>query len=491
MERRIRVSWGDDVSPQTDGERRVAERIEFVFLTWDPFAWSDEVELDRVLLIEPGPDGRLAMLFAGSAVARFVDPLPGRDVAAYAEWVVRSVARKMAAFDGGDMEALFDEVAVEARSIPSEHQPEWPSPAVVADSGWLPLTIDTVTDYVVAMTGFEPFDPPTIRLEPTDAPVEACPSCRGLRLRLPFELDEARMDMCSPHRAAANAHMARVVVPKEEEDEWALWMFSEVVGRRLGQRHLPAPVSARLDRMLFDDPSTPERAATLLAIVDGLSGLGELEEVLEDAGWEERYGDEPLSSFEAEVETVAFRLGLEGEFELAERFVDRMAELHPDRAASLHAELASSAAEAGREDVARRRIAAALDAPSQQLWTNLILATAEAELGDIDAAVERLGQARTEAREAGDEFIERDALMQLCDLLRGLADPERAEDLETAERDLEVLSDRLLPGRQDPDRLDPEPAVREVLPNEFGRKVGRNEPCPCGSGQKYKKCHGR
>lgn len=28
------------------------------------------------------------------------------------------------------------------------------------------------------------------------------------------------------------------------------------------------------------------------------------------------------------------------------------------------------------------------------------------------------------------------------------------------------------------------PAVRET------RKVGRNEPCPCGSGKKYKKCHG-
>jgi preprotein translocase subunit SecA len=23
-----------------------------------------------------------------------------------------------------------------------------------------------------------------------------------------------------------------------------------------------------------------------------------------------------------------------------------------------------------------------------------------------------------------------------------------------------------------------------------GEKVGRNEPCPCGSGKKYKKCHG-
>jgi preprotein translocase subunit SecA len=31
----------------------------------------------------------------------------------------------------------------------------------------------------------------------------------------------------------------------------------------------------------------------------------------------------------------------------------------------------------------------------------------------------------------------------------------------------------------------PEPFVRD------GRKVGRNEPCPCGSGKKFKQCHGR
>jgi preprotein translocase subunit SecA len=23
-----------------------------------------------------------------------------------------------------------------------------------------------------------------------------------------------------------------------------------------------------------------------------------------------------------------------------------------------------------------------------------------------------------------------------------------------------------------------------------GKKIGRNEPCPCGSGKKFKKCHG-
>lgn len=36
----------------------------------------------------------------------------------------------------------------------------------------------------------------------------------------------------------------------------------------------------------------------------------------------------------------------------------------------------------------------------------------------------------------------------------------------------------------DGDLVKPPPAVRGVT-------VGRNDPCPCGSGQKYKRCHGR
>ncbi len=38
---------------------------------------------------------------------------------------------------------------------------------------------------------------------------------------------------------------------------------------------------------------------------------------------------------------------------------------------------------------------------------------------------------------------------------------------------------------QQPTMSAPQPFVRD------GRKVGRNEPCPCGSGKKYKICHGR
>lgn len=36
---------------------------------------------------------------------------------------------------------------------------------------------------------------------------------------------------------------------------------------------------------------------------------------------------------------------------------------------------------------------------------------------------------------------------------------------------------------------EPRPAPRAQVVRE-GRKVGRNDPCPCGSGKKYKSCHG-
>ncbi|MCA3218225.1 MAG: preprotein translocase subunit SecA [Burkholderiales bacterium] len=38
----------------------------------------------------------------------------------------------------------------------------------------------------------------------------------------------------------------------------------------------------------------------------------------------------------------------------------------------------------------------------------------------------------------------------------------------------------------------PEPAETKAQPmRRFGDKIGRNDPCPCGSGKKYKQCHGR
>jgi uncharacterized protein YecA (UPF0149 family) len=59
---------------------------------------------------------------------------------------------------------------------------------------------------------------------------------------------------------------------------------------------------------------------------------------------------------------------------------------------------------------------------------------------------------------------------------------------------LDELSDMLLSESYLWDDLVPEnppkaPAQEQGAPSS--RKVGRNEPCPCGSGRKYKHCHGR
>jgi len=61
---------------------------------------------------------------------------------------------------------------------------------------------------------------------------------------------------------------------------------------------------------------------------------------------------------------------------------------------------------------------------------------------------------------------------------------QRRKGLDT---DMEFQHDEAsaLTGGDESEEGDHEPFVRE------GRKVGRNEPCPCGSGKKYKQCHGR
>jgi preprotein translocase subunit SecA len=70
-----------------------------------------------------------------------------------------------------------------------------------------------------------------------------------------------------------------------------------------------------------------------------------------------------------------------------------------------------------------------------------------------------------------------------------------AEDLETVEKPAELENVRYqhadfeeaLAGGEEEAEVD-----AQQLPFERdGVKVGRNDPCPCGSGKKYKQCHGK
>ena len=63
-----------------------------------------------------------------------------------------------------------------------------------------------------------------------------------------------------------------------------------------------------------------------------------------------------------------------------------------------------------------------------------------------------------------------------------LDDDEYDEDLEDEEGEYYPYEDV---EEEDAEEAHPIEPVR-TMP-----KIGRNEPCPCGSGKKYKKCHGK
>jgi preprotein translocase subunit SecA len=58
----------------------------------------------------------------------------------------------------------------------------------------------------------------------------------------------------------------------------------------------------------------------------------------------------------------------------------------------------------------------------------------------------------------------------------------RVENIELREEEMQQLS--YSGGGEEPNQ-------RPKSPRKRARKIGRNDPCPCGSGKKYKKCHGR
>ncbi len=70
--------------------------------------------------------------------------------------------------------------------------------------------------------------------------------------------------------------------------------------------------------------------------------------------------------------------------------------------------------------------------------------------------------------------------------------PEEVEAMEEQRREeAERLARQQHLSHQDQNSLEIEEAERLASGSQGDRKVGRNDPCPCGSGKKYKQCHGR
>ena len=68
-----------------------------------------------------------------------------------------------------------------------------------------------------------------------------------------------------------------------------------------------------------------------------------------------------------------------------------------------------------------------------------------------------------------------------------ISSPNNVREAEEERTDMSKLK----VGRSDVPLDNNQPRNQKVEPIRVEKKVGRNDPCPCGSGKKYKQCHGK
>lgn len=91
--------------------------------------------------------------------------------------------------------------------------------------------------------------------------------------------------------------------------------------------------------------------------------------------------------------------------------------------------------------------------------------------------------------------INKDLLSFLTNGRIPLADDQNISESERVKSksnsNLKTSRDSDIPGAQHPKYHDPSAGKTSNEPVRVEKKVGRNDPCPCGSGKKYKNCHGK
>jgi uncharacterized protein YchJ len=147
-------------------------------------------------------------------------------------------------------------------------------------------------------------------------------------------------------------------------------------------------------------------------------------------------------------------------------------------AESFNADVAIILAESGKRDEAFAQVDANLERFPDSFLTAIKCGAAFEALGDMEAAEASYRRALLLAE---DESQEEAAISQLTGLLEDMGRVEELEELE------ELLSPSI---DKPPIDVAPFGGVKPFIDAKPLSPVGRNDPCPCGSGKKYKKCHG-
>jgi tetratricopeptide (TPR) repeat protein len=140
-------------------------------------------------------------------------------------------------------------------------------------------------------------------------------------------------------------------------------------------------------------------------------------------------------------------------------------------------DLALIHARAGQREQALENLAAQLEATPDLAEMQVRAGDVYAALKEPDAGLAHYEQALVATTDATER---RDIVECMVELLEAAGREDEAALIAERERERERRWRAETPLSSEPVEAKPQPVAR----------VGRNEPCPCGSGQKYKRCHG-
>ncbi|NLA24518.1 MAG: preprotein translocase subunit SecA [Bacteroidales bacterium] len=88
------------------------------------------------------------------------------------------------------------------------------------------------------------------------------------------------------------------------------------------------------------------------------------------------------------------------------------------------------------------------------------------------------------------ELLDKINKIVISTLLKGYIPMQQGDELAEARQQRRLDTSKMTAGRTGQGYHDPSKGKAQNQPVKVEKKVGRNEPCPCGSGKKYKHCHG-
>lgn len=492
-----------------DAQARVAARLRMFVLTRDPLDRLDRMDPAWATANGDGDDYEVVVYVPlGNALTLAAwDRSTVRDVlAALAESaIVVGAAHEQLVLTGAYAQAAARGRAPSLLGDPDADLPRarasrrLTSPAIgLVSDGWEPVGLGAVQDLVQARFGPVDLDRTTVHLTPRDTAASGCPACAGTGFGFPADLQEHIPALCPPHAGEANRVTSRRLARAARSNRRG-WDAIAVGSQRLQEPPPPWGLCRRLRAALEQSPTDgADRHARTVAdaqlILDLARHYGDQAAPFDDL----LEGDEDLAWRLMDwLTTTLFGLGRAGRGDLVVPVGEALARIDPDNAALHTSDLAVALADQGEvEAVAYAE--GNVRAHPEDLWARIHLGDVHRRLGDLARAETVYREVVAWAREHAEPPDVDAAYERLTELLAaqgrsqevGALDEERTRAVsrrrarQRSRRRAPRSAAETTPAADDIAAV-PHPPVRRA-----GPKVGRNDPCPCGSGRKYKRCHG-